>query len=117
MFELLPSGMFLRNQAYSIVEEIDTGVVRFTEYDAIGWTGGEAYHTLTVDEMPSHAHTTGHYGWRWTGNDAKVKCVANDAIWGDGLTTNGFYCSNTGGGQAHNNLPPFKTVYMWQRIA
>lgn len=117
VFELLPSGMFLRNQAYSIVEEIDTGVVRFTEYDAIGWTGGEAYHTLTVDEMPSHAHTIGHYGWRWTGNDAKVKCVANDAIWSDGLTTNGFYCSNTGGGQAHNNLPPFKTVYMWQRVA
>ena len=117
VFELLPSGMFLRNQAYSIVEEIDTGVVRFTEYDTIGWTGGEAYHTLTVDEMPSHSHTTGHYGWRWTSNDADVKCVSHDPLWGDGLQTAGFYCSNTGGGQAHNNLPPFKTVYMWQRVA
>lgn len=117
VFELLPSGMFLRNQEYSIVAEVGTEDWRFTEYDTIGWTGGEAYHTLTVDEMPSHAHTTGHYGWRWTSNDAKVKCVANDAIWSDGLTTNGFYCSNTGGGQAHNNLPPFKTVYMWQRVA
>lgn len=117
VFELLPSGMFLRNQAYSIVEEVGTEDWRFTEYDTIGWTGGEASHTLTIDEMPSHAHTTGHYGWRWTSNDAKVKCVANDAIWGDGLTTAGFYCSNTGGGQAHNNLPPFKTVYMWQRVA
>ena len=117
VFELLPSGMFLRNQAYSIVAEVGTEDWRFTEYDTIGWTGGEAYHTLTVDEIPSHAHTTGHYGWRWTSNDSQVKCVANDAIWGDGLTTAGFYCSNTGGGQAHNNLPPFKTVYMWQRVA
>lgn len=117
VFELLPSGMFLRNQAYSIVEEIDTGVVRFTEYDTIGWTGGEAYHTLTVDEMPSHSHTTGHYGWHWTSNDHNVQCVSHDPVWGDGLQTAGFYCSNTGGGQAHNNLPPFKTVYMWQRVA
>ena len=117
VFELLPSGMFLRNQAYSIVAEVGTEDWRFTEYDTIGWTGGEAYHTLTVDEMPSHSHTTGHYGWRWAKNEHDVKCIANDAIWGDGLTTAGFYCSNTGGGQAHNNLPPFKTVYMWQRVA
>ena len=117
VFELLPSGMFLRNQAYSIIAEVGTEDWRFTEYDTIGWTGGEAYHTLTIDEMPSHTHTTGHYGWRWTSNDASVKCVSNDPLWGDGLTTAGFYCSNTGGGQAHNNLPPFKTVYMWQRVA
>ena len=109
--------MFLRNNGYVITEVWAPGVLDIIEERQVGWTGGEESHTLTIDEMPSHAHTTGHYGWRWTSNDSEVKCVANDAIWGDGLTTNGFYCSNTGGGQAHNNLPPFKTVYMWQRVA
>ena len=111
-WQYIDNGLFLRN-----------GTTCLNEYDGYMWesgageTGGEAEHALTVDEMPSHSHTTGHYGWRWTCNDADVKCVANDALWSDGLTTNGFYCSNTGGNQPHNNLPPYLTVYMYKRIA
>lgn len=117
VFELLPSGMFLRNQAYSIVEEIDTGVVRFTEYDTIGWTGGEAYHTLTIDEMPSHTHVIDMHesGKEAAGFGAAVSPYFGDRIMVRGEPRNSTF--STGGGQAHNNLPPFKTVYMWQRIA
>lgn len=69
--------------------------------------GGEAAHTLTSDELPSHTHTSdaayANYG---TGPS-----TGSVMLWGTGQATVGY----TGGGQAHNNLPPFKNVYIWER--
>ncbi|MGN0804070.1 MAG: phage tail protein [Candidatus Coproplasma sp.] len=78
---------------------------------AAGTSGGEATHTLTIAEMPSHTHTQsgGSSGVNDDGNliqrgySATLKPVAN--------------ASNTGGGQAHNNMPPYLAVYMWKRTA
>ena len=76
-----------------------------------GSTGGEAQHTLTVDEMPSHSHTTGisysEVGSYVTGDQSAVVHFANDAR----------PTANTGGNQPHNNMPPYLAVYMWKRIA
>lgn len=83
---------------------------------AAGSTGGEASHTLTANEMPRHSHTnTSHLEW------------TNDVISGPfaipwNQTTNIKYDDNsvtgpTGGGQPHNNMPPYLTVYMWKRTA
>lgn len=80
-------------------------------YDfAAGSKGGEATHTLTVDEMPSHAHKVvtrtlaGNFQgyFTTTGN-------TTDTI-GDIET------KSAGGGAAHNNLPPYLAVYMWKRV-
>ena len=75
---------------------------------ANGSTGGAETHTLTVDEMPAHTHDyTAHLG---TGASGPISL--HDRIPSvTGPTT------STGGGSAHNNMPPYITVYMWKRTA
>lgn len=83
--------------------------------NAIGSTGGEAEHTLTVNEMPSHSHMLGidNPNGQQTGG-SKLKHEYNPAaIYYDGADVIG----TTGGGLAHNNLPPYYTVSMWIRTA
>jgi hypothetical protein len=74
-----------------------------------GDTGGEATHTLTTDEMPSHDHNTnGSYL-----NNGAGGSTATWLSWGAGSAK----VQATGGGQAHNNMPPYLVVYMWERTA
>ena len=80
-----------------------------------GDTGGEAEHTLTVSEMPSHTHNI-------TGGGSELSLVTGSTgLYRLSFATNGgakqMYNSNTGDGHAHNNMPPYLVVYMWQRIA
>lgn len=73
-----------------------------------GSTGGEATHTLTVEEMPSHNHY--YTGNQNSGSQPGVQYMNN-------ATGSQFATSSTGGGQAHNNMPPYLAVYMWKRTA
>jgi hypothetical protein len=80
-----------------------------TTYTA-GDTGGESEHTLTVDEMPSHTHqgdfttttSSATDGYNMSGGYKKTRTMLNALA--------------TGGGQAHNNMPPYIVVYMWKRL-
>ena len=90
-----------------------------TDFETSEKTGGEKTHTLTVDEMPSHNHLLygspyGSANWVEEG----VQRVKYDV---DKKTASNTYTLaqpvwNTGDSQAHNNLPPYMTVYMWKRI-
>lgn len=80
---------------------------------SVGATGGEATHTLTKDEMPSHNHYaainggTDSYGQ----NRTTIGSFANKA---QGYSDSSTIFA-TGGGNAHNNMPPYLAVYMWKR--
>ena len=72
-------------------------------------TGGEAAHKLTVEELPAHSHEfsimrfEGHsYTGPATSSGESPRTASTGAA---------------GGGQAHNNMPPYYAVYMWARTA
>lgn len=102
---------------------------------AVGSAGGEENHVLTVEEMPSHSHTgttstngnhkhgglgenvddspfgiydnnRNHYGSE--GGIDQDNAIFNTSTDGDHNHT--FTTDNTGGGAAHNNMPPYYTL-------
>lgn len=101
---------------------------------ALGATGGEATHTLTMEEMPNHNHgeksLSGYlYAYAWSdgssGGIVARKTGAKNMTMSGGssighivYTVNATHTHNANGnGVAHNNLPPYEAVYMWKRIA
>lgn len=81
-----------------------------------GSIGGEATHTLTVDEMPSHHHNIGNVHLFKSNN---AYAVANDTATASGrnnISGTSMAIAN-GGGKAHNNMPPYLAVYTWKRVA
>lgn len=77
-----------------------------------GSTGGEAAHTLTVDEMPRHNHEIDNLNT--SGNATPFMTVQAQDKKGYGGNVQTMYA---GGGKAHNNLPPYLAVYMWKRVS
>lgn len=81
-----------------------------------GVTGGEAEHTLTVDEMPKHVHKVANYTALagWTG-DSPFHYLSNNAT--SHINESDILSGEIGGSQPHNNMPPYLAVYVWKRTA
>ena len=83
----------------------------------VGNTGGEAAHVITNGEMPSHNHIWYLGGKERVGYDISGSAgsfvaglASKTATSGDAITI-----GSTGGGAAHNNMPPYIACYMWRR--
>ena len=88
-----------------------------TSFNTVEKTGGEKTHTLTIEEMPAHTHDI---KMRRHTDYSKVflSDYYGDPAGGTGFQMDiqmGMYVPYTGGGQAHNNLQPYITCYIWKR--
>lgn len=75
-----------------------------------GTFGGEIRHQLTVDESPAHIHalnTDGVAGGR-------VGILQGGLHAGSGKISSS--TTSVGGNQPHNNMQPWLSAYMWERI-
>lgn len=86
---------------------------------ALGATGGEASHTLTIAEMPIHSHSVAKSNKNTDG--VGLQAGQYTAYQSENNITPGWYWYSStftdGGGQPHNNMPPYLAVNFWKRTA
>ncbi len=102
----IPSGWYLCDGTNNTPDLSDRFVLGYGDvYNTIGATGGESEHTLTVNEMPAHTHDV----------SINLGVIYDDGMGTDDVAgtnnSNGssetFTSDSVGGGQAHNNMPPY----------
>ena len=79
-------------------------------------TGGEAEHTLTVNEMPTHRHYKSRVNWY---NDLQTNGISVNIAAKSNMKVDGpdNYTDYAGNSKAHNNMQPYLAVYIWERTA
>lgn len=90
-----------------------------TEFNTVQKTGGEKTHTLNSNEIPSHSHTIfANTDYRESGETGYwgLDLCQGYAYGSEKDANNGTGTRASGGGEAHNNLQPYITVYMWKRV-
>lgn len=105
-------GTWERFAAGRTLVGVDTGQ---TEFKTVKKEGGAKTVALTVNQIPAHNHKVtikDYVYYVGVGNTGEGAHDMNEPST-DWVTNT----ANTGGGQAHNNLQPYITVYFWLRTA
>lgn len=96
-----------------------------TDFNTIGKTGGEKEHILTKNELAEHQHPGLFYN---NADKTPISFIRNSSTTEKGygiaytMNANIYSAANiqtyaSGGGQPHNNLPPYEVVAYWRRTA
>ena len=83
-----------------------------TDFNAIGKTGGEKNHTLTVYELPTKIPV--NYG-NISGGTGVV--ISSSVVGTGGVKSGQANMDISATGQAHNNLQPYQIFAIWKRTA
>lgn len=83
-----------------------------TDFNEIGKTGGEKEVTLGIEHIPPHDHNDGKINEAITANDGGRSAVIVHKSESGTIPT-----TKTGGGQPHNNMPPYMVMAFWKRVA
>lgn len=96
----------------------DTFILAAGDSYSAGSTGGEANHTLTIDELPSHRHYL-KYGNVYIGYlNSNAAQSNNQALYKYNVSReDALYGEDMGRNQPHNNMPPYLVAYCWKRTA
>lgn len=86
------------------------GYVTTQETPGIMYAHNSGTHTHSVT---TNANTTG----KASGNTANSSALTSGAASGSTAKSSAFNSGATGSGTAVNNMPPYKTVYIWERTA
>lgn len=106
----IPSGWALCNGQNGTPDLRNRFVVGAGSTYSVGAKGGEATHKLKVSEMPSHTHSMSAFknetygGWLNSGSSSGYSYETGNAT------------AATGGGAAHNNLPPYYALCYIMRL-
>lgn len=111
LYTLNPTHPALRYPGTTWAEHGGVFLLGADETYEAGDTGGEETHTLIVDEIPSHQHSVDLFASGGPSNPNLSTGVVN------GYYVNPQSTSAIGGGQPHNNMPPFLVTYIWERTA
>ena len=89
---------------------------------SIGTEGGEKEHALAWDEMPVHSHGLSANS-RFTVSNIPggtgISGIPNGApVWGQYGNAHWYelWVGESGANKPHNNMPPYKVCYIWERI-
>lgn len=91
-----------------------------------GSTGGEITHKLTGNEMPGHYHEGLYYSYHDTENLITLNSGTKSyhipwgstsyaGDYGAGTGAKELITGTAGSSEAHNNMPPYLSVYIWKR--
>lgn len=88
----------------------------------VGAEGGEKTHTLTTEEMPQHSHKPHQFTWILSYGANTGQNVISGGSKGNANIFNvdddqNRYTGTAGGNAAHNNMPPYRAVFIWRRTA
>lgn len=112
----------------------DTFLLAAGQSYTAGDTGGESSHVLTTGELPAHTHGSKSlsgtlYAYSWSNGSASgIVSKAAETVnmgfnSGSQIGHIGYSINAThehdivGSGNAHNNMPPYLVVYVWERTA